>query len=100
MRHDTRSMTVNDLRPSAFGRHHSSVGCLTKRCDELVMLRPRGSCDLFERNSWADRIVCDARVASSVDNQRMASPSQHRSVELALVAVLVGLVIWILVVSF
>jgi len=48
----------------------------------------------------ADRIVCDARVASSVDNQRMASPSQHRSVELALVAVLVGLVIWILVVSF
>jgi hypothetical protein len=30
----------------------------------------------------------------------MASPSQYRSVELVLVAVLVGLVIWILVVTF
>ena len=45
-------------------------------------------------------LLCDARVASSVDNQRMSSPSQHRSVELVLVAVLVGLVIWILVVTF
>jgi hypothetical protein len=42
-------------------------------------------------------MVC---VASSVDNQRMASPSQHRSVELLLVAVLVVLVIWIVMVSF
>jgi hypothetical protein len=30
----------------------------------------------------------------------MASPSQHRSVELLLVAVLVALVVWILLVSF
>ena len=38
-RHDMRSKAVNDLRASAFGSHHSSVGCLTKRCAEIVMLR-------------------------------------------------------------
>jgi hypothetical protein len=64
------------------------------------MSRSRGSSDLFGRNSGQTGLFCDARVASSVDNQRMSSPSQHRSVELVLVAVLVGLVIWILMVSF
>ena len=99
-RHDMRSKAVNDLRPSAFASHHSSVGCLTKRCAEIVMLRSTASSDLMRENSCADRIVCDVRVASSIDNQGMSSPSQHRSVELVLVALLVGLVIWIFVVTF
>ena len=50
------AMTVNDLRPSTFGSHHSSVGCLTKRCRTCDVEVQR--VERFVREEFgADRVV-------------------------------------------